>query len=53
MGITTRPIVVAQRVVTGWHTAKRLLNALQLAVERHEAALGVLETDVQKRIRRA
>ena len=53
MGITTRPIVVAQRVVTGWHTAKRLLRALQLAVERHEAAFGVLETDVQKRIRRA
>lgn len=53
MGITTQPVVVAQRVVTGWHTAKRLQHALQLAVERHEAAFGVLETDVQKRIRRA
>lgn len=53
IGITTRPIVVAQRVVTGWHTAKRLLHALQLAVERHEASFGVVETDVQKRIRRA
>jgi hypothetical protein len=52
-GITTQPVVVTQRVVTGWHTAKRLLHVLQLAVERHEAAFGVLETDVQKRVRRA
>jgi hypothetical protein len=52
MGITVQPVVVTQRVVTGWHTAKRLLHVLQRAVERHEAAFGVLETDVQKRVRR-
>ena len=53
IGMTTHPVVVAQRVVTGWHTAKRLLHVLQLTVERHEVAFGVLETDVQKRVRRA
>jgi hypothetical protein len=49
----TQPIVATQRIVMGWHTAKRLLHVLQLTVERHEAAFGALETDVQKRVRRA
>jgi hypothetical protein len=48
---TTESIVVTQRIATGWHTAKRLLQVLQLSVERYEAAFGVLETDVQKRVR--
>ena len=52
-GTSTHPVVVEQRIVLGWHTAKRLLQTLQLAVDRHEAAFGVLETDVQKRVRRA
>lgn len=52
MGISTQPVTLPQRVVVGWHTAKRLLYALQLSVDRHEAAFGVLETDVQKRMRR-
>ena len=51
-GTTTRPVVVTQRVVTGWQTAKRLLHVLQMTVKRHEAAFGVLETDVGKRARR-
>ena len=50
---TAQSVVVTQRVVTGWHTAKRLLHVLQLTIERHEAAFGVLETDVQKRVRRS
>ena len=49
---TTQPIAVSQRIVAGWHTAKRLLHVLQLTVERHEAAFGVLETDVRKRMGR-
>ena len=53
IGTPTQPIVLTQRVVTGWHTAKRLLHVLQLTIERHEAVFGVLETDVQKRVRRA
>ena len=53
MGITTtQPVMLPQRIVVGWHTVKRLLHVLQLTVGRHEAAFGVLETDVQKRIRR-
>ena len=51
-GETTQPVVVTQRIVTGWHTAKRLLHVLQMTVNRHEAAFGVLEADVQKRARR-
>jgi hypothetical protein len=52
LGTSAQPVVVTQRVVTGWYTAKRLLHVLQVAIERHEAAFGVLETDVQKRVRR-
>jgi len=52
MGVPTQPIVLHQRVVTNWYTAKRLLAVLQQSVARHEAAFGTLETDVQKRVRR-
>jgi len=41
---------VVQRTVLNFYTAKRLLHALHLTLERHEAAFGVLEIDVQKRI---
>lgn len=47
------PVVVTQRIVTNYYTAKRMLHALHLAVQRHEAAFGVLEVDVQKRAARA
>ena len=53
MGETTQRIELTQRIVTGWHTAKRLLHALQLTVQRHEAAFGTLEIDVQARARHA
>lgn len=49
MEFLTEPIVVTQRIVTSWHTAKRLREAMQLAVDRQEAAFGPLETDVQRR----
>jgi hypothetical protein len=52
-GVPTQPIVVSQRIVTNLYTAKRLLHVLQLTVQRHEATFGALETDVQKRARRA
>ena len=48
----TQPIVVRQRIVTNMYTAKRLIHVLQLSVQRHEAAFGVVEADVQKRARR-
>jgi hypothetical protein len=51
MGVPTEPIEVSQRIVVNYFTAKRMLGALQMSVQRHEAAFGVLETDVQKRVR--
>ncbi len=49
-GTLTHPVVISQRIVTNYFTAKRMLHALQLTVQRHEQAFGVLETDVQKRV---
>ncbi len=49
-GVPTEPVEVKQRVVTNYFTAKRMLQALHLSVQRHEQAFGVLETDVQKRV---
>jgi len=33
-----------------YYTAKRLLGALTMAVQRHEHAFGILETNIQKRV---
>ena len=52
-GTQTEPIHVTQRVITNFFTAKRLLSVLQLTVQRHEATFGVLETDVQRRVKRS
>ena len=50
-GIPNEPIPVTHRIITNFYTAKRMLHALQLTIHRHEATFGVLETDVQKRVR--
>ena len=52
-GIPTQPIVINQRVILNYYTAKRLLAALHMSLERHEVAFGVLETDIQKRVQPA
>lgn len=44
--------VFDQRLVVSFFTAKRLWRALELAVKRHEAAFGHLETDVRRRLAR-
>jgi hypothetical protein len=49
-GTTRHPIEVTQRIVMNFFTAKRVLHALQLTLDRHEDAFGVLETDVQRRV---
>ncbi len=49
-GVPTDPIQIKQRIIVNFFTAKRLLAALHMSVQRHEAAFGVLETDVQKRL---
>jgi Protein of unknown function (DUF3467) len=40
-----------QRLVLSFYTAKRLLNALSWAMNRHESTFGVVETDFQRRMR--
>ena len=50
MGTPTEPIQISQRIIVNFFTAKRLLGALSMSVQRHESAFGVLETDVQKRV---
>jgi hypothetical protein len=51
VGVPKNPIGVTQRVIVNYYTAKRLLHALGLSVQRHEAVFGVLETDIQKRVK--
>ena len=51
VGIPKDPIHVKQRIIMNFYTAKRLLAALQMSVQRHEQVFGVLETDIQKRLR--
>ena len=50
LGAAPEKLVITQRIVVNYFTAKRLLGALTMSVQRHEAAFGVLETDVQRRI---
>jgi hypothetical protein len=50
VGVPTEPIMISQRIVTNFYTAKRLWHALGLTLQRHEQAFGVLETNIQKRI---
>ncbi len=51
LGMPDKPIKVAQKLVANYFTAKRLLLALQMTIQRHEATFGVLEIDVNKRVR--
>jgi hypothetical protein len=44
-------VAISERIIVNYYTAKRMLHALQLTVQRHEQAFGLLETDMQKRIR--
>ncbi|MBA4020494.1 MAG: DUF3467 domain-containing protein [Pirellula sp.] len=55
-GLNTQPlgeaadsIAVGERVVMNYFTAKRLLQALEMSVARHEKVFGTLETNVLKR----
>ncbi len=53
MGVPDKPIKLSQKLVSNYYTAKRLLVALQMTIQRHEGAFGVLEIDVNKRFRPA
>ena len=51
IGVPKDPIHVKQRIIMNYFTAKRLLAALNMSIHRNEQVFGVLETDVQKRLR--
>jgi len=44
-------VAVHRRIVVSYYTAKRLFHAVTMAVQRHEANFGRLETDVRSRLR--
>ncbi|GAB5441576.1 MAG: hypothetical protein Fues2KO_19250 [Fuerstiella sp.] len=44
-------VKVNQRIILNHYTAKRLWQALSMALQRHEQAFGVLEIDVRKRVK--
>ena len=50
MGVPSEPIEITERIVMNYYTAKRMMAALQMSLQRHEQAFGILETDVQKRV---
>ncbi|HEX3146559.1 MAG TPA: DUF3467 domain-containing protein [Gemmataceae bacterium] len=51
-GTQPEPAKITHRMIMTFPTAKRLLGALQAAVQRHEQTFGNVETDPQKRVRR-
>ena len=50
MGNSDQPVDISQRIVVNFYTAKRLLHALHVSVQRHEKVFGNIETDIQKRV---
>jgi hypothetical protein len=49
--VPSEPIKLTHRLVMNFYTAKRLLGALHMAVQQHENSYGVLEVDINKRLR--
>ena len=50
IGSTDQPVDVNHRIVLNFYTAKRLLHALHVSVQRHEQVFGEIETNIQKRM---
>jgi len=50
MNANDKPVEITQRIVLNFFTAKRLLHALHVSVQRHEQVFGLIETDIQKRV---
>ena len=44
-------VKVSQRIIMNHYTAKRLIHALGVSLQRHESTFGSVETDVRKRLR--
>ena len=49
-GVPKEAIAISHRLIVNFYTAKRMLQALSMTIQRQEATFGVLETDVQKRV---
>jgi hypothetical protein len=49
-GDPDRPVPITQRIVLNFFTAKRMLAALGMTVQRHEKAFGQVETDIRRRV---
>lgn len=50
IGKNDQPVNINQKIVLNFYTAKRLLQALHVSVQRHENVFGRIETDIQKRM---
>ncbi|HMO13717.1 MAG TPA: DUF3467 domain-containing protein [Pirellulaceae bacterium] len=50
IGSNDQPVEITQRIVLNFYTAKRLLHALHISVQRHESVFGEIETNIQKRM---
>lgn len=50
MGRNTEPVDIDQRIILNFYTAKRLLHALHVSVQKHEEVFGKIETDINKRV---
>jgi hypothetical protein len=48
---SSEPVQLTHRLVVNFYTAKRLFMAMGMAIQQHESVYGVLETDIQKRVR--
>ena len=51
MNSEEQPVAINQKIVLNFYTAKRLLQALHVSVQRHESVFGPIETDIQKRMK--
>lgn len=43
-------VEIAQRLIMNFYTAKRLLSALAMTLQRHETTFGSVELDVRRRV---
>jgi hypothetical protein len=57
-GLNTQPfatgaqnVKVVERIVMNLFTAKRLLSAIGMTIQRHEQTFGAIELDVRRRLR--
>lgn len=51
LGESKEAIVIDQRIIMNFYTAKRLSQALQQSILRHEKVFGPVEVDLSKRIK--